>query len=118
MEWALALNPEYLSFNTIYAHNYTYILFLDDKVSLQMIYEPSCEKANNLGARPGPTQTGLYRHRNRLEDWSFGFLKKRDCTIYGAKAKALISCAITAQLICVFVFAYACCWFSYVAAYL
>ena len=29
-----------------------------------------------------------------------------------AKAKALISCAVTAQLICVFVFAYANRWFS------
>ena len=29
-----------------------------------------------------------------------------------AKAKALISCAVTAQLICVFVFAYANHWFS------
>ena len=30
-----------------------------------------------------------------------------DCTILIAKTKALISCAVTAQLICVFVFAYA-----------
>ena len=30
-----------------------------------------------------------------------------DCTIQVAKTKALISCAVTAQLICVFVFAYA-----------
>ena len=33
-----------------------------------------------------------------------------------ATTKVLISCAVTAQLICVFVFAYANCWFSYVAA--
>ena len=31
----------------------------------------------------------------------------RDCTICVAKTKALISCAVTLQLICVFVFAYA-----------
>ena len=31
----------------------------------------------------------------------------RDRTIYVAKTKSLISCAVTAQLICVFVFAYA-----------
>ena len=31
----------------------------------------------------------------------------RDCTICVVKTKALISCAVTAQLICVFVFAYA-----------
>ena len=33
--------------------------------------------------------------------------------IGAAKTKALISCAVTAQLICGFVFAYANCWFSY-----
>ena len=32
------------------------------------------------------------------------------------KTKALISCAVTAQLICVFVFAYANCWFSHAKA--
>ena len=38
--------------------------------------------------------------------------KKRDYTICVAKTKTLISCAVTAQLICVFVFAYAdCCFF-------
>ena len=37
----------------------------------------------------------------------FGFRKKRDCTICVAKTKALIRCAVTAQLICGFVFAYA-----------
>ena len=33
-----------------------------------------------------------------------------------AKTKTLISCAVTAKLICVFVFAYANCWFSHDAA--
>ena len=37
----------------------------------------------------------------------------RDHTIYAAKTKALISLAVTAKLICVFVFAYAKCWFSH-----
>ena len=41
-----------------------------------------------------------------------------DCTIYVAKTKALISFAVTAKLICVFVFAYAKCWFSHDAAHL
>ena len=31
-----------------------------------------------------------------------------------AKTKALISCAVTAQLICTFVFAQADCWFSHI----
>ena len=43
---------------------------------------------------------------------------KRDCTIQEAKAKALISCAVTAQLICAFVFAYAESQFSLVAAHI
>ena len=34
-----------------------------------------------------------------------------------AKTKALISFAVTAKLICVFVFAYADCWFSHGAAH-
>ena len=41
-----------------------------------------------------------------------------ECTIRIAKTKALISCAVTAQLICVFVFAYAKSRFSYDAAHI
>ena len=40
------------------------------------------------------------------------------CTIRVAKTKALISFAVTAKLICVFVFAYADSWFSHEAAQL
>ena len=40
-------------------------------------------------------------------------MKKRKCTICVPKTKALISFAVTAKLICVFVFAYANCWFSH-----
>ena len=36
--------------------------------------------------------------------------------LYVAKTKALISFAVTAKLICVFVFKYAKCWFSHDAA--
>ena len=39
------------------------------------------------------------------------------CTNCVAKTKALISFAVTAKLICVFVFAYADCWFSDAAAH-
>ena len=35
-----------------------------------------------------------------------------DCTILVAKTKVLISYAVTAQLICDFVFAHADCWYS------
>ena len=48
----------------------------------------------------------------------FGFRKQRDCTIYEAKTKALISCAVTAQLICVFVFAFAKSQFSHNEAHI
>ena len=41
---------------------------------------------------------------------------KKDCTIRSAKTKALISFAVTAKLICAFVFAYANCRFSHAAA--
>ena len=43
---------------------------------------------------------------------------KRDCTIYVAKTKALISFAVTAKLICVFVFPYAKRRFSHDGAHL
>ena len=42
----------------------------------------------------------------------------RDCTIYEAKTKALISFAVTAKLICVFVFAYAKSRFSHNEAHM
>ena len=42
---------------------------------------------------------------------------KRECTVHVAKTKALISFAVTAKLICTFVFAYADCWFSHAAAH-
>ena len=37
--------------------------------------------------------------RKRLEAWNFRFKKKSDCTIGVLKTKALISCAVTVQLI-------------------
>ena len=46
---------------------------------------------------------------------NFGF-KKMDCTIFEAQTEALISSTVTAKLVCVFVFAYASCWLSNVAA--
>ena len=49
---------------------------------------------------------------------SFGFRKKRKCTIRVAKTKVRISFAVTAKLICAIVFAYADCWFSHAAAYM
>ena len=40
------------------------------------------------------------------------------CTIYVAKTKALISFTVTGKLICVFVFAYAKCWFTHDVAHI
>ena len=74
------------------------------------LFEPVHEKTNNLGFRPGPTQTRLYSHRRWLEAGNFGFRKYRNCTIRVSKTKA--------KLICAFVFAYADCWFSHAAAHL
>ena len=65
------------------------------------------------GFRCGPTQTRLYSYRRWLKAGNFVFRKKRDCAIYVAKTKALISFPVTAKLICVFVFAYANRWFSH-----
>ena len=68
-------------------------------------YEPRREKTGLQGFRPGLTRTGLYSYRRWLEAGNFGFRKNMNCTICLAKTKALISCAVTAQLICAFVFA-------------
>ena len=40
-----------------------------------MTYEPAREKTNNLGFRPGPTQTKLYKHRRWIEAGNVGFRK-------------------------------------------
>ena len=71
------------------------------------IYEPPCEKTGLRGFRPGQTQTKLYYHTRKLDAQNFLFRNYRDCTVYVAKTKALISFAVTAKLICGFVFAYA-----------
>ena len=71
--------------------------------------EPRREKTGLRGFRPGPTQTGLCRCRRWLEALNFGFRKNRICTIRVAKT-------VTANLICVFVFACANCWFFHDAA--
>ena len=75
------------------------------------------EKTNNLVLRPGPTQTGLYSHRSRLEAWNFGLKKKRDCSICAAKTKTdtLCSYCTTELHLC---FTYACCWVSYAVAHI
>ena len=78
----------------------------------------SLKKTGLRGFRPDPTQTRLYNHRRWLEASNFVLRKKRYCTISVAKTKALISFAVTAKLICVFVFAYAKIRFSHDAAHI
>ena len=75
-------------------------------------------KNQQCGLQTGLTQTKLYMHRRWLEAGNFGFRKERNCTIRIAKTKALISFAVTANLICAFGFAYEDCWFSHDAAQL
>ena len=80
----------------------------DEQVRSQVM---SASRRENmyLGFLPGPKQTRLY---------NFGFKEYRDCTIYTAKTKVLISCTLTAQLICVFVLVYAKNSFSHDAAHM
>ena len=80
-------------------------------------YEPRRKKTRLQGFRPGLTQTSLYSFRKRLEAQNLGFKKKRNFTISILKTKALISCAVTAQLICA-VFAYAKFRFSHDTAHI
>ena len=65
--------------------------------------KPVFRVSNQVRHKPGCTAT-----EDGLRHEIFGFRKKRDCTICVVKTNALISCAcVTAQLICVFLFAYA-----------
>ena len=50
---------------------------------------------------------GLYKRRKWLVAGNFGLRKKRSSSICEVKTKALISFAVTAKLICAFVFAQA-----------
>ena len=46
----------------------------------------------------------LPQNFSSFEKMDRGFRMKRDCTIYVAKTKALISCTVTGQLICILCF--------------
>ena len=68
-------------------------------------YELQRKNTGLRGFRLGPTQTGLCSYRRWLEPCNLGFRKKMGCTIRVSKTKVLISFAVTAKLICAFVFA-------------
>ena len=86
-----------------FAYLLTELTVSDDSGNKHM--SPDARKTGLQGFRPGLTQIGMYSHRSRLEACNFGFKKKGDCTIRVAKTKALSSFAVTAKLICAFVFA-------------
>ena len=107
--------------------NQTFITFIrlvnfavpqEDNNNLPQSFEHVHEKTNNLGSDQVQHKLGctVTEDRWRLEILDFG--KERKCTIHAAKTKALISFAVTAKLICAFVFAYADCWFSSAVAHL
>ena len=55
----------------------------------------------------GLTQTCLYiQSQKKAKRFKFSFQQEEGYTIYEAKTKMLISCAVTAMLICLFVFTY------------
>ena len=96
------------------SRSFHYDLILHDQASGERSQD---QWSSGWGFRPGRTQTGLYSHRRWLEAGNFGFRKKKICTIQVVKTKALISCAVTAQLISTSGFTYAKIWFSHDAAH-
>ena len=62
--------------------------------------EPRCEKTGLWGFRPGPTQTGLYRHRRwkKLESSDIGSrgieLSHTTCSNYKRDTKSLTSASV------------------------
>ena len=65
------------------------------------------------GFRPGPTQTRLYNHR-RWQKVAISDIDRRGIVLsVWRKQRLLISFAVTAKLICIFVFAYAKSQFSH-----
>ena len=89
-------------------------------VTTLTLIEPRREKTELQGFQPGLTYYTAWavQPQKQARSLKFLFKKKRNCMIGVAKTKALISCAVTAQLICIFVFAYADCWLSHEAAQL
>ena len=49
------------------------VYYIMQVFSSSQLFEPVHEKTNNLGFRPGLTQTGLYNHRRWLEAGNFVF---------------------------------------------
>ena len=75
-------------------------------------YEPRHEKTNSRVSKQGQHKPSF----TNTEDGNLRFRNKRNCTIRVAKTKVLDRFAVTAKLICAFVFVYVKCLFSYAAA--
>ena len=79
--------------------------------------EPQCENTV-FGFLTRSDTNRFLSSKKGLRNLKFWIKKKKDCTIPIAKTKVLISCAVTAQLICAFVFALAKIWLSHGGAQL
>ena len=73
--------------------------------STTLTNEPLCVKTNNFGFRQGTTETSLYSHK-QVRSLRFWITEEGGCTICAVKTKVQISFAVTAKLVCTFVFAY------------
>ena len=69
-----------------------------DKYQSNLINEPHRKKTGLRGFRPGPTHTWLYSFRKKLEAQDFGFTNQSNRTIYVAKTRTMISCAVIESL--------------------
>ena len=72
-------------------------------------YETCHGKTSNVVSEQGDTNQAVQAQKKTSD---FGFKKKRNCIICIVKTKVLISFAVTAKLVCAFVYAHANCWFS------
>ena len=63
-----------------------------------LINEPHRKKTGLRGFRPGPTHARLYSFKKKLEAQDFGFTNQSNRTIYVAKTRTMISCAVIESL--------------------
>ena len=88
----------------------------EGEIDKRKIFEPSHEKNKQQNKQLSEFSTRSDTNRTLQSQKQAKSLTFRP-TSYEAKTNALISCPVTAQLICIFVFAYADCWFSDAAAH-
>ena len=86
-------------------------------VLLSVIFVPSREKTNNVVLYRSNRNRAVQAQKMAIETGDVGFRKMKNHTIRVAKTKAMISLAVTAKLICAFVFSHADCLFSHDVAH-